>query len=114
VPEPILISIAAALAGKAATGLFELVKRKFSGDPRAMAELEAAVEAPARPEAIEAVAERLAVAEQQDPDFRSALRDEWERVRVDQHAEHGGVANQISGDVGKAVQARDIHGDIRF
>lgn len=113
-PEPILISIAAALAGKAATGLFDLVKRKFSADSGAMAELEAAVEAPERPEVIEAVAERLAVAEQQDPEFRSALRDEWEKVQVDQHADHGGVTNQISGDVGKAVQARDIHGDIRF
>jgi hypothetical protein len=107
-PEPILISIATALATKAATGLYDLVKKKFAKDPQALAELEAA--SPEQPETIEAVAERLESARQADPDFAAALTAEWT-----QHATGGGVNNQISGTVhGKVVQARDIHGDISF
>ncbi len=34
--DPILVSIAAALAGKGATGLYELVKKKFAADLRAI------------------------------------------------------------------------------
>jgi hypothetical protein len=105
-PEPILMSIASALATKAVTGLYDLVKKKFSKDPKAVAELEAAD--PDRPETITAVARRLETAELADPEFSSALRGEWA-----QQASSGGVTNQITGTVhGKVVQARDIHGDI--
>ncbi|MGQ0776817.1 MAG: hypothetical protein ACT4NY_20765 [Pseudonocardiales bacterium] len=111
-PEPILISIAAAIAGKTASGLYDLVKRRYSGNRQATAELEAAVEDPADPQLIEVIAERLAIAEESDPDFRAALRSEWDKITVTQHAE-GGVANQVYGNVsGKVVQARDIHGNI--
>ena len=41
-PEPILVSIAAALATKSATSLYDLVKRKFTGRKEAVAALEAA------------------------------------------------------------------------
>lgn len=105
-PEPILVSIAAALAGKAAVGLYELATRKFARDPKATAEIEAAVEAPEDPRRIEVLAARLERAERADPDFRAALRAEW--------ASYGGgaVVNQVRGRVGKVIQARDIHGDI--
>lgn len=107
-PEPILISIATALATKAATGLYDLVKKKFAKDPEALAELEAA--SPEHPETIEAVAERLDSVRQADPDFAAALTAEWT-----QHADNGGVTNQISGTVsGNVLQARDIHGNITF
>lgn len=110
VPEPILISIASALATKAATGLYDLVKKKFSKDPSALKALEAAEADPRNAEPIEALAERLAVAEVSDPVFGEALRTGWA-----QHAESGGVVNQISGTVlGNVVQTRDIHGNITF
>lgn len=50
-PEPILVSIAAALAGKASVGLYGLATRKFARDPKGIAEIEAAVEAPEGPSA---------------------------------------------------------------
>jgi hypothetical protein len=110
VPDPILMSIATALATKAATGLYELVKKKFNRDPEAVAALEAAEAAPEEAAPIEALAERLEVAERADPEFAEALRTGWA-----QHAESGGVINQVSGNVtGKVVQARDIHGNISF
>jgi hypothetical protein len=42
IPEPVLISIAATLAGRSVVGLYKLVKKKFSDDPEATAVLEAA------------------------------------------------------------------------
>lgn len=108
--EPIWLSIATALATKAATGLYDLVKKKFSKDPEATKALEAAEAAPEKPETISALAERLESFERADPEFARELRAGWA-----QHAESDGVVNQISGPVlGKVIQARDIHGDITF
>jgi hypothetical protein len=110
VPEPILISIASALATKAVTGLYDLVKKKFSKDPDALKALEAAEADPGNAEPVKALAERLATAEAADPAFGEALRTGWS-----QHAETGGVVNQISGTVhGNVLQTRDIHGNISF
>ncbi|MQA08570.1 MAG: hypothetical protein GEU98_08445 [Pseudonocardiaceae bacterium] len=112
-PEPILMSIAGALAARAATGLYELVKKKFSGNQEAEAALDAAEREPENSERISELATALESAEHEDPEFAGALRAEWQQVW--QHAESGGVTNQISGSVdGKVVQARDIHGDISF
>ncbi|WP_158884656.1 hypothetical protein [Amycolatopsis anabasis] len=114
-PEPILISIAAALGGKAAAGLYELIKKKFAKQPDAIAALEAAKDAPRDSEPVRALAERLETAGRADPEFAKALRTEAERAEVHQHAETGGVTNHISGNVtGPVVQARDIHGGIKF
>ncbi|GLY67607.1 hypothetical protein [Amycolatopsis taiwanensis] len=116
-PEPILLSIATALATKAATGLYDLVKKRFSKDPEAAKALEAAEAAPEEAEPITALAERLEVAERSDPEFSRQLRAEWA-----QHAEGGevvnnmtgGVANNMTGTAGKVVQARNIHGSVNL
>jgi hypothetical protein len=111
VPEPVLVSIAAALAAKSATSLYDVVKRRFSGRNEAEAALEAAdCAAPDSPE-VETLAAHLAAAQAEDPTFGTELRRAWEQVR----AERGGVVNQITGNVsGKVVQARDIEGGISF
>ena len=110
-PEPILVSIAAALAAKSATSLYELVKRKFAGRDEAAKALEAATgAAPDSPE-VAALTTHLADAEAEDPGFGAELRNTWQQV----HAERGGVVNQIGGNVtGKVVQARDIEGGVTF
>ncbi len=114
-PEPILLAIATALATKAATGVYDLVKKKFSGDKKAIAALESAEAAPSDETTVKALAERLEVAEAEDAEFAEALRTEWRTVQVDQHAERGGVTNSVTGNVsGKVVQARDIHGNVSF
>lgn len=114
-PEPILMAIATSLATKAATGIYDLVKKKFSGDKKAIAALESAKAAPSDETAVKALAERLEVAEADDAEFAGALRSEWQNVQVDQHAERGGVTNSVTGNVsGKVVQARDIHGNVTF
>jgi hypothetical protein len=110
-PEPILVSIAAALAAKSVTSLYDLVKRRFAGREEATAALEAASgAAPDSPE-VAAVATHLEEASRADPGFAAELRNTWQQV----NAERGGVVNQIHGTVtGKVVQARDIEGGVSF
>lgn len=110
-PEPILVSIAAALAAKSATSLYELVKRKFAGRKEAEAALTAAEGAPSESAEVAALATHLAAAENEDPAFGAELRNTWQQVG----ATEGGVVNQITGNVsGKVVQARDIEGGVSF
>ncbi|WP_028927090.1 hypothetical protein [Pseudonocardia acaciae] len=106
-PEPILTAIATALAGKAAAGLYQLVKDRFAERRAAREALEAATQAPDDPAAVAVLADRLAEAERDDPEFREALRSGWAELAS------GGVVNQVHSSVtGKLVQARDIHGNI--
>lgn len=110
-PEPVLVSIAAALAAKSATSLYELVKRKFSGRKEAQAALEAAEGAASDSAEVEALATQLADTERRDPAFATELRNAWQQVS----ATDGRVVNQITGNVsGKVVQARDIEGGVTF
>jgi hypothetical protein len=109
--EPILLSIASTLATKAAGTLYDLVKSAFSRHPKAAAALEAAIDEEPDSAAVHALAERIAQVEAADPEFGEQLRSAW--AKVDQHADHGGVVNQITGNMsGKVVQARDISGGI--
>jgi hypothetical protein len=111
-PEPILTAVATALATKAATGLYDLVKAKFARNSHAEAELEAAAEAPDDPQRIEALATRLAEAERSDPEFGAALRTQYAIIIHNQQLSSGKVINQVTGNADKLVQARDIHGNI--
>lgn len=110
-PEPILVSIAAAIAAKSATSLYDLVKRRFGGREEAELALTAAEgAAPESPE-VAALATHLATVTAEDPAFATELRNTWQLVA----ARDGGVVNQISGNVsGKVVQARDIEGGVSF
>lgn len=111
VPEPILVSIAAALAAKSVTSLYDLVKRRFTGRKEAAAALEAADGAAPDSAEVAALATHLAAEEAADPAFGVELRNTWQQVS----AERGGVVNQITGNVsGNVVQARDIEGGISF
>lgn len=111
VPDPILVSIAAALAAKSATSLYDLVKRRFTSRKEAETALEAAAGAPPDSPEVTALATQLAAEETEDPAFGIELRHTWQQISASQ----GGVINQITGNVtGKVVQARDIEGGISF
>lgn len=114
-PEPILVSIASALATKGATSLYELVRNKFAGRKQALAALEAAKDAEEGSPLIDALATELHEAERADPAFAGALRAQWNSTRLDQHATGDAVVNNVTGTVGgNLVQARDIQGGISF
>lgn len=89
-PEPVLISIAAALASRAVMGLYQLVKERFAEDPAAAAALEAAEGAAEDSSAVRELGMRLAGAEADDPEFAQRLRTEWERAGGDLHGESDG------------------------
>ncbi|MGB3444650.1 MAG: hypothetical protein WBA97_38410 [Actinophytocola sp.] len=109
--DPVFVSIAAALAGKSVTSLYELVRRKFGGKGDAAAALEGVPGASPDSAEVADLAAHLTAAEAGDPAFGLELRHLWQQVA----ATRDGVVNQITGNVsGKVVQARDIKGGVRF
>lgn len=109
--DPVLVSIAAALAGKSVASLYELVKRRFAHRGDAAAALERASGAAPDSSEVAALAAHLAAEEAENPAFGVEVRHTWQQVAADR----GGVVNQITGNVsGKVVQARDIEGGVRF
>lgn len=124
--DPIVTAVASALAGKAAeavasggrtalASLYQLVRDKFSTRRRAARTLERAVAAP-EDDNVRALAEELQHLVTGDSAFATRLGELWEQAKDEQqHAETGGVINEIGGTVaGNSVQARDIQGDVRF
>lgn len=113
--DPVLASIAAALAGKGASSLYEVVRRKFARSPQAGTVLEEAVGSAADSEQVRVLSEELDRATREDPEFAADLRAVWGQVSVQQCADGDGVTNQVSGTVhGNVVQARDIDGGVSF
>jgi hypothetical protein len=111
--EPVLLAIASTLATKAAGTLYDLVKSAFGRHPKAAAALVAAADEEPESAAVRALAERLAQVEAAEPEFREQLRSAWTQIAGEQVADHGGVVNQITGNVtGSVVQARDISGGV--
>ncbi|UVS77371.1 hypothetical protein [Actinokineospora sp. UTMC 2448] len=112
--DPILVDVAAALAARSATSLYDTVKAWFTRGGRQADVLEAAEgAAPDSPE-VAALAEELARAEADDPEFADTLRAEWEAAR-DDPAAGGGVSNRITGTVtGNVLQMKDNNGTISF
>jgi hypothetical protein len=108
-PEPVLVAIAAALAGKAVQSFYDFVRTKISGRRQAVAALEAAEGKPADSPEVQVLAAELERID--DPQFQTELRERWDSVQT---ADNGSVINNISGTVTKAVQARDIHGTINL
>jgi hypothetical protein len=77
-------------------------------DPETVAALETAQ---AQPETAPALVRRLERAAEKDPELAELL-DSARTTIINELS--GNVTNTISGDVGKAIQARDIHGSITF
>ncbi|WP_019806810.1 hypothetical protein [Saccharomonospora halophila] len=108
-------SVAAAIAGRGVMALYQLVKDQFADDPTATAILEAAADSPQNSPEVDRLRDQLHGAADRDPGFAARLRETWESVQVDQRSGTDGVNNHTTGQVsGNVVQARDIHGDIRF
>ena|SRR5947209_7837436 len=105
--DPIWMSVATALATKAAGDLFDLVKRRFGKHPERARALESASGAAADSAAVGTLAEALAATEREDPGFGAELRAALTKVDV---------RNVVSGQVtGNVVQvAGDVSGGIHL
>ena len=122
--DPIMQSIATALAGQAATALTsagkkalekvrDLVRGKSANDPQTLAALEAAEDRePGHPK-VQALAQRLDQLASHDPAFGEELRTNGEVLQQEINATAGGVVNHNSGQVNKLVQGHTF-GDITF
>jgi hypothetical protein len=118
--DPVISSVAAVVAGKAAeaamqggksacAALVRLVRERFSRDKEATTALEAARSNPEDTAAVAGLAlvlERLVLA---DADFGARIRELWPRAAAELSASEGGVVNSAAGSVGgHLMQARDV------
>jgi len=122
--DPILVAIAAALAGKAAGALasggstafgrlYRLVKEKLSGREEDAGLLDDAASAPDSKATVARLADAMEHASTDDPAFAAQLRELWGQARTELRADRGGVINEVTGNVsGNVIQARDIQGNI--
>jgi|SRR5580658_692539 hypothetical protein len=119
--DPVMISVANALATKAAdvaaegvrsamSALIRLVRSRFAGDKAAAAALDAAQAAPQDQAAIEELARVLERASAADAGFAAQLRALWPELRAELSAGEGETVNSSTGTVGgHLIQARDLH-----
>jgi hypothetical protein len=119
------MTIAAALAARGADALVgggqsafqalvRLLRGRFARHPDAAAALEAAEENSNDESAVTALAEAIQSEAADDPAFAEHLRRLWAEASIHSTASDGGVVNNLSGTAEKAVQARDIRGDVNF
>lgn len=102
--DPLTLAIAGAVAAGLATGAGEStgtalaaltgrIRERFRNRPQAL-------------ESEEAAAAALEDEFTRDPAFRQECQGLWNQAQA------GSVANSFTGQAGKVIQARDIHGDI--
>jgi hypothetical protein len=120
-PDEIMLSVAAAVAGKAAEAAFQgarsawgtlvqLIRGRLASDETAVAMLETAQAHPGDQVAVERLAQALERAAAADGDFAARVRELWPQARVELSPREGGIVNASSGTVGgHLVQARDLH-----
>ncbi len=94
-PEPILISIAAALAAKSVQSVYDLVKKKFADRKDAKAALEAAMGKPEDSTEVKVLATHLELAGIEDPVFADGLRRTW--ILVNETGDITVINNTMSG-----------------
>jgi hypothetical protein len=127
-PDPVISSIAAAVAGKAAelavqggkdacAALIRLVRERFGHDKAAQAALEEARRTPQDQTAVEHLALALERVAARDSGFATRLRELWPPAAAELAASEGGVVNSATGSVGgHLLQARDlkVEGGLHF
>jgi hypothetical protein len=124
VPSELVMAVVTALTTKGAevlvasgknklAALFRVIQERFSREgTREAAILRAAIDEPddqaRRQKLIEVLARLLA----EDPAFRDRLALSWREAAAEAPGAPAAVINHISGSATKAVQARDIYGDV--
>lgn len=120
--DPIIDSIAAALAGQAVTALStagkkavskirDMIRGRPEEDPETLAALDAAEGASAGQPEITALAQRLDERAAEDAQFNEELRTQGTTVHNEVHNK---VDNKFYGNADKVIQAGEIHGGIQM
>lgn len=119
-PDPLLSSVATAVASRAAelavqggkeacAALVRLVRERFSRDKEATAALETAQRNSADRVAVAGLAEALQRLASEDAAFAARIRELWPLASAEMSAADGGVVSPATGSVGgHLVQARDV------
>jgi hypothetical protein len=130
--DPLMLSVASAVAGKAAetateagktalAALVRLVRGRLTGHETAAGALDSARAAPEDPSAIATLAVALQQIAATDRDFAAQIRALWQEVHTELSVREDRVVNSNTGAVaGHLIQAQDLHvqgglqlGDVR-
>lgn len=119
-PDPVISSVAAVVAAKAAeaavqggkdacAALVRLVRERFGRDKEATAALEMARGDPEAEAAVAGLAQALERLVSADDDFAARVRELWPQVAAELSASDDGVVNSVTGTIGgHLMQARDV------
>lgn len=122
-PDPLVLAIATAAAGKgvetlisdgrsAVGALFRMIRDRLGRSGAPSSELDQVVAHPAdvdrRDELVRVLSSEIAG----DPEFADELRRRWQLARAEIDASVGGVRNEFNGSAATVIQARDITGGI--
>lgn len=122
-PDPVIMAIATAVAGKVAESftdqarqalaqLNRRIRAKFRHRPEDLAVLDAATAERSSPALVAQLSSRLEQASREDPGFGDDLRALWQRVQIEISAVSDTSTNVFTGSADKVVQARDIQGGL--
>jgi hypothetical protein len=119
--EPIMLSVASAVAGRATeaavdasktalNALVRLVRERLGRSKPGQRAIQRADAAPENRAFVEELAQALEDAASADLGFAVQVRLLWPQAQTELHAQQGGVINTSTGTVGgHLVQARDMH-----
>jgi|SRR5450755_3018676 hypothetical protein len=119
--DPVMLSVAAAVAGKAAEAAFEsgktalaalvrLIRDRLTRDAQSAALDSALTATDDDPAAAQELARVLQWVAAEDPGFAAQVRTLWPQVQVELSARDSAVVNTSTGTVsGHLVQARDLY-----
>lgn len=121
--DPMTVTVAAALAGKAVeiagepakkaiATLVRKVRERFRGNHDDEAVVAAVAEDPDSPERLAELQHLLQRAGTEDPAFGAELQALWNQAHTDASADNGGVVNIFNGRAETSVQTRDVHGGL--
>jgi hypothetical protein len=127
-PDPVIASIAAAVAAKvaeaalhggkeASAALVRTIRERFGRDKDAKIALETAQRIPEDEAAIAVLARELERVAAEDAAFAARIGELWPEVSAELSAGDSGVVNSVTGSVGgHLMQARDVQveGGLRF
>lgn len=124
-PDELAVAVATALVSKGAdaaisgarsalAALARLVRERIGSQTPEAATLHDAQHHPDDPARTSELVRVIERAMADDPAFAQWVQAQWRLAEAERVTGDGAVVNQMSGSADRVVQARDIHGDIRF
>jgi hypothetical protein len=122
-PDPVIMAIATAVAGKVTESLTDQARQalaqitqrihaKFRHQPDDLAVLDTPTADPTSPGRITQIVALLEQATHDDPAFGNDIRSLWRQVQIEVTNTNSNTTNIFNGQANKVIQIRDIQGGL--